>query len=356
MNQASVLPECGPKIQCGDYEMTREMSQRSAQEQVQDDVGEVCEDSKAGYAMIREESLSHLSLREHACEAPEFQQMYHLEDRVPLAEGSFGLVWVCSERQSPEKVVRAVKIVQKSRLRPREFQLLLGEGGEIQTHLRLKHEHIVALYEAFDDLRTVSLVMEYCRGGDLFDAVTANWRAKGLGLPEHDASVALRHILLALAYLDSQHVVHRDIKCENVLLLHANVPIQSNVLKLCDFGFATYDDGNGLTDRLGSPDTVAPEVIIGRRYGTKADVWSAGVMLFMMLSARSPFWAPTDDLVLKRVRAAEWSMTGHPWNTVSEAAKACVRAMMTAEPSQRPTAMDMLGKHVWLSSDCVAAG
>merc|ERR1719247_110513 len=194
--------------------------------------------------------------------------------------------------------------------------------------------------------------MEYGRGGDLFDAITANRKNTGLGIPEIDAAVAQRHILLALEYLDSQHIVHRDIKCENILLLHEKLPISQNVLKLCDFGFATYDDGSGLTDRLGSPDTVAPEVIIGRRYGTKADVWSAGVMLFMMLSARSPFWAPTDDLVLKRVRAAEWSMTGDPWSTVSEAAKACIRAMMTAEPHQRPSAMDMLQKRPWLSSDC----
>lgn len=306
-------------------------------------------------AMVREESASHLFLNERDCEAAEFESKYRLEGRVPLAEGSFGLVWVCSQRGVPTKVLRAVKIVHKSRLRPREFQLLLGEDGEIQTHLRLKHEHIVGLLEAFDDLRTVSLVMEYGRGGDLFDAITANRKNTGLGIPEIDAAVAQRHILLALEYLDSEHIVHRDIKCENVLLLHEKVPIHKNVLKLCDFGFATYDDGSGLTDRLGSPDTVAPEVIIGRPYGTKADVWSAGVMLFMMLSARSPFWAPTDAEVLSRVRDAEWSMTGDAWNLVSEPAKACVRAMMTADPSQRLSAKEILEQHKWLHSAAVPA-
>merc|ERR1719281_1978329 len=105
--------------------------------------------------------------------------------------------------------------------------------------------------------------MEYCRGGDLFDALAQTRQATGRGIPEQDASVAERHILLALAYLDSEHIAHRDIKCENVLLLYEKVQISQNVLKLCDFGFATYDDGSGLTDRLGSPDTVAPEVIKG---------------------------------------------------------------------------------------------
>merc|ERR1719420_1660568 len=131
--------------------------------------------------MVREESASHLFLTKHDCEAAEFEQKYRLERDAPLAEGSFGLVWLCSERAqrvgSVEK--RAAKIIHKSRLRPREYQLLLGDDGEIHTHLQLQHEHIVTLYEAFDDLRTVSLVMEYCRGGDLFDAITKNRKKKG---------------------------------------------------------------------------------------------------------------------------------------------------------------------------------
>jgi len=302
------------------------------------DEGQAEESAIAEGCIVREESLSHFHLSQHNCTAPEFEQRYRLESQSPLAQGTFGLVWVCSERACCDKVLRAVKIVHKSRLRPRELHLLLSEEGEIQTHLRLKHKHIVALYEAFDDLRTVSLIMEYGRGGDLFDAITTRRRTTGLGLLEVDASVAQRHILLALAYLDSQSIVHRDMKCENALLVHEKVPIHENVLKLCDFGFATFDDGNGLTDRLGSPDTVAPEVIKGIPYGTKADVWSAGVMLFMMLSAKSPFWAPTDAQVLARIRVADWSMTGVSWNDVSESAKACVGAMMTADPTLRPSA------------------
>merc|ERR1719281_896576 len=99
--------------------------------------------------------------------------------------------------------------------------------------------------------------MEYCRGGDLFDALAQTRQATGRGIPEQDASVAERHILLALAYLDSQHIAHRDMKCENVLLMHASIQIRKNVLKLCDFGFAACDGGNSLTDQLGTPDTIA---------------------------------------------------------------------------------------------------
>merc|ERR1719161_1314519 len=193
--------------------------------------------------------------------------------------------------------------------------------------------------------------MEYGRGGDLFDAITANRKNTGLGIPEIDAAVAQRHILLALEYLDSEHIVHRDIKCENVLLLHEKVPIHKNVLKLCDFGFATYDDGSGLTDQLGSPDTIAPEVVFRIPYGTKTDVWSAGVILFMMLSARSPFWAATDAEVINNVRENKWSMTGEAWHGVSEGAKECLRSMMTVDPAKRPTAKEILEQHGWLTSN-----
>eukprot|EP00746_Dinoflagellata_sp_MGD_P018907 gnl/MRDRNA2_/MRDRNA2_143883_c0_seq1.p1 gnl/MRDRNA2_/MRDRNA2_143883_c0~~gnl/MRDRNA2_/MRDRNA2_143883_c0_seq1.p1 ORF type:complete len:479 (-),score=57.42 gnl/MRDRNA2_/MRDRNA2_143883_c0_seq1:313-1749(-) len=290
-------------------------------------------------------------LERYGCEAAEFEQRYCLELPSPLAEGSFSVIWVCSECSCHQKkVLRAVKIIQKAKLHPRDFQLLLGDDGEIQTHLGLKHKHIIALYEAFDDIYTVSLVMEYARGGDLADVIMANWRATGLGISEIDASVAQRQILDALAYLDSQRIAHRDMKCENILLVHEKVPLRKNVLKLCDFGFAKYDNGSGLTDMLGSPDTIAPEIIMRNSYGRKVDVWSAGVILFMMLSGTSPFRAPTYKEVVKRVRDNQWSMEGDAWNEVSDLAKACVRSMMTVDPAKRPTAKEVLRHSLWLAT------
>merc|ERR1719263_2145734 len=136
----------------------------------------------------------------------------------------------------------------------------------------MNHPHIVRLFEYFDEPQSVTLVLEWCRGGDLFDAIVKHANAarqeqlnSGLmikkGLSETAAAIVMQHMLSALTYMHLRHVVHRDIKCENILLAHCDVPLVQNVFKLCDFGFATYDAGDGLNDRLGSPDTVAPEVV-----------------------------------------------------------------------------------------------
>ena len=104
------------------------------------------------------------------------------------------------------------------------------------------------------------------------------------------------HLLSALHFLHSQPVVHRDVKCENVLLAKENVPPELNVFKLCDFGFAARPRAPSyrLTTRMGSPDTVAPEVVRGEAYWTPVDCWAAGVLLYMSLSATPPFYAQSD--------------------------------------------------------------
>merc|ERR1712107_40351 len=123
-----------------------------------------------------------------------------------------------------------------------------------------------------------------------------------------------------MGYMHSQQIVHRDIKCENVLLSRVDVPLEENTFKLCDFGFAAVDRGQGLNDRLGSP-TVAPEVVCGHRYGAPVDIWSTGVLLYMMLSAMPPFYAATDSDVLRKVRTGNYSISGGIWEFISQTAK-----------------------------------
>jgi len=224
---------------------------------------------------------------------------------------------------------------------------LLGEDGEIATHMTMKHPHIVELFEYFDDSHTVTMVLEYCHGGDLFDAIVRQSRVTGCGLPEHQAVVATRHTLSALAYVHRQQVVHRDLKCENILLARAGVPLERNVFKLCDFGFAAHDRGEGLKDRLGSPDTVAPEIVAGSRYSFSADLWSMGTLVYMMLSATSPFKAATDADVLRKVRAGCYSLNGALWDSISAPPKHVVTSLMIIDPNLRPSAEETLQK-AWL--------
>lgn len=258
--------------------------------------------------MVREESCSNLfdeiiQTEDTQPDKSEFEDKYALVGNGPLGEGTFGLVWRCTPKSS--KVIRedkemAAKIVRKARLQPRDMKYLLGDDGEVKLHLTMKHDHICELLEYFDEPSTVTLILEYCRGGDLFDSIVAQSKLTGRGFTELQAIIATRHVLSALEYLHKQKVVHRDIKCENILLKHDDIKVEDNIFKLCDFGFAAHDSGQGLTDRLGSPDTVAPEIVVGTKYSTPVDMWSAGVLVYMMLSATCQTCRATAGLMAPR--------------------------------------------------------
>lgn len=304
--------------------------------------------------LFREESCSNLFLFEPGDDEveeqvgqQEFSQKYSLVGEGPLGEGTFGLVWRCSPKASNGNVERAAKIVKKARLQARDMRYLLGEDGEISTHITMKHPNIVELFEYFDEPQSVTLVLEFCKGGDLFDAILTETRRTNRAFTEEAGAVATQHVLSALAYIHGHQVCHRDVKCENVLLAYQGVPVEKNLFKLCDFGFAAHDRGEGFTDRLGSPDTVAPEVVVGKRYSFPADLWSAGTLVYMMLSATPPFYATSDQDVLRKVRQGLYSLAGPIWDTISDPPKHVIKSLMTVDIDLRPTAQETLGK-AWL--------
>lgn len=161
-------------------------------------------------------------------------------------------------------------------------------------------------------------------------------------------------MLAALEYMHGHHVVHRDIKCENVLLAHAGVPIEQNLFKLCDLGFAARDRGLGLSDRLGSPDTVAPEVVRGSTYGTPVDIWSTGVLVYMMLAATPPFSGSTDSEVLKKVLTGTYNLGSAIWERVYRLPKRMIARLITVDASLRPTATLAL-RDEWLTGVSTAS-
>jgi len=279
-----------------------------------------------------------------------FDTAYMLLGDEPLGEGSFGLVWRCQSRKCDGDAAggseeRAAKRIAKARLAARDVRNLFGDGhleGEIKMHLGLSHPHIVGLYEVFQDDDVVSLVMECCNGGDLFDLIASH--SKEGGLSEHVAARVQVHLLSALSFLHAQPVVHRDVKCENVLLSQKGVPPQHNIFKLCDFGFAARPrpPSYRLHTRMGSPDTVAPEVVRGEAYWTPVDCWAAGVLLYMSLSATPPFYAQSDAEVLQKVRNCIYKLDGKRWSFVSDEAKSLIRGLMKFEASSRTTAIEAL--------------
>eukprot|EP00820_Chromera_velia_P024332 Cvel_32861.t1-p1 / transcript=Cvel_32861.t1 / gene=Cvel_32861 / organism=Chromera_velia_CCMP2878 / gene_product=Calcium-dependent protein kinase 2, putative / transcript_product=Calcium-dependent protein kinase 2, putative / location=Cvel_scaffold5206:3376-5449(+) / protein_length=404 / sequence_SO=supercontig / SO=protein_coding / is_pseudo=false len=165
---------------------------------------------------------------------------------------------------------------------------------EIELMKSLDHPNIVRLYETFEDQADIYLVMEYCAGGELFDRLLASG-----SFSELDACRLMNQILAGVAYCHKLRVVHRDLKPENFLFLlkDPNSPI-----KLIDFGLASrYTPGQLLRTRAGTPYYVSPQVLEGR-YGPECDVWSAGVMMYILLCGYPPFNGPTDTEIMERVR------------------------------------------------------
>ncbi|CAE8599941.1 unnamed protein product [Polarella glacialis] len=270
----------------------------------------------------------------------------------PLGEGSFGLVYRCRQRRIEANgkgdsfEERAAKRIAKARLAPRDMRNLFGFRdleGEIRLHLGLNHPNIIRLYEAYDDPVIVSLVLECCSGGDLFDLISGHTDVGGLSEPA--ACRVLLHVLSALKYLHDQPIIHRDVKCENVLMAEP-VGHQPDLatFKLCDLGFAARPRPPCfiLRTRMGSPDTVAPEIIRGEVYGTPVDCWAAGVLLFMALSACPPFFATSDAEVMHKVKLCQYSVEGGRWDTISKEAKEMVCKLMTLSTEDRASASEAL--------------
>ena len=180
----------------------------------------------------------------------------------------------------------AIKIIDKTQLNPSSLQKLFRE---VRIMKHLDHPNIVKLYQVIETDKTLYLVMEFASGGEVFDYLVAHGRMK-----EKEARAKFRQIVSAVEYLHQMHIVHRDLKAEN-LLLDADMNI-----KIADFGFSNeFVPGNKLDTFCGSPPYAAPELFQGKKYdGPEVDVWSLGVILYTLVSGSLPF----DGQNLKELR------------------------------------------------------
>eukprot|EP00930_Biecheleria_cincta_P035257 TRINITY_DN24257_c0_g1_i1.p1 TRINITY_DN24257_c0_g1~~TRINITY_DN24257_c0_g1_i1.p1 ORF type:complete len:786 (-),score=114.76 TRINITY_DN24257_c0_g1_i1:314-2671(-) len=286
--------------------------------------------------------------------AAKFESCYSISSTEPLGKGAFGCVWQCTAKASSPASMRgwgkehAAKIIRKELLRPFDMEHLIRE---VRIHSKMKHPQIAELREHFTDDQAVTLVVELCHGGDLFEALKAQSKGTGLGFSELTAVRVGKHLLGALAYMHSLRFVHRDVKCENVLLAHRleSVSPEQNVYKLSDFGLATVDNGVGLNDVVGSPYYVAPEMILGLRYSSKVDLWSLGILLYVAVAAQPPFSASTVKARVQQACDGALSFDSPCWKNVSLQGKEALALLLASRPSYRPTAETAL-QFKWLVS------
>ena len=209
------------------------------------------------------------------------------------------------------------------------------------------HPNVTYLRATYEDRQNVHLVMDLCAGGELFDAIVKRGQYS-----EKDAATMIRTIVSVVAHCHNMGVMHRDLKPEN-FLLESKDP---NSRVLCtDFGLSVYfKPGDAFNEVVGSAYYVAPEVL-KKKYGPEADIWSCGVILYILLSGVPPFWGETETEIFKSILGDEADFRGESWSKISKEAIDCVSRMLERDPSKRATAEEIL-KHPWMKENGVASG
>ncbi|CAH9077645.1 unnamed protein product [Cuscuta europaea] len=268
----------------------------------------------------------------------EIAKLYELERE--LGRGQFGTTYLCTEKATGSKY--ACKSISTGRLVKSE-----KEVADMRMEVRmLEHlsgqPNIVEFKGAYEDRNHLYLVMELCSGGELFDRITA----KG-SYSEKEAARIGRQVVNVVHACHFMGVIHRDLKPENFLLVTKD---DQSPLKATDFGLSIFiEEGRVLRDIVGSAYYIAPEVLT-RNYGKEIDVWSAGVILYILLSGFPPFYAETENGIFKAILKARLDLESNPWPSISPSAKDLIRKMLTVDPKRRITAAAAL-EHPWLKED-----
>lgn len=269
---------------------------------------------------------------------PKLDELYVLDKQI--GKGAFGVVRLGHNKATNEPV--AVKSISKAKLTCKEdIQDVQAEVAIM--NLVAGHGNVVMLESTHEDKDYVHIVMELCQGGELFDHIV-----EAQHFTERKAAQIFRKMVEVVNHCHELGVMHRDLKPENFLLTSK----AEGDLKLTDFGLGVFfKHGERFRDLVGSPYYVAPEVL-RKNYSHQADMWSLGVILYILLSGLPPFWGDTEDQIFRMVLKGQIDFKSDPWPKISEAAKDCVRKLLEMDASKRATSEQIL-KHDWLVKEGV---
>jgi len=260
----------------------------------------------------------------------QLEQDYELQNRV-LGTGMSGAVRLAKGRSDGRRY--AVKSFEKSNLSPKNRQDLRNEA---ELYLQFDHPHIAQLNMVFETDDMLHLVMECMEGGELYERLATQRR-----YTESAAADAVYQMLLAIAYLHAHKIAHRDLKLENFLYESKG----TSHLKLIDFGLAKiWDPSTRMSQACGSIHYVAPEVL-SQSYTTQADMWSVGIIAYMLLVG-SPAFSGSDSEILRKIKAGMPHFSSK-FGKLSEPAQSFVRSLLQKDPLERLTAAQAL-EHPWI--------
>ena len=258
-----------------------------------------------------------------------------------LGEGSFGLVYLGKHKISG--VERAIKNINKDKahLTAEEEKTLKKEINILKT---LDHPNIMKVYEYFDNPDCFTIVSELCTGGELFKIIEDH------RLKENAGKYVMKQLLSAVAFCHKNGIIHRDLKPENILLEEKEEETKEYfTIKVIDFGTSGMGKkGQKYNEVIGTPFYIAPEVL-NNNYDEKCDMWSCGVILYVMLSGEPPFYGDNDDEIYNQILTTEVKFEEKEWDGISEEAKDLIRKLLNKNNKERLSAVEALN-HPWIKS------
>ncbi|XP_038828580.1 serine/threonine-protein kinase H1-like [Salvelinus namaycush] len=247
---------------------------------------------------------------------------------------------------------RVVRVEHRATRQPFAIKMMEVEAregrevcdSELGVLRRVSHLNVVQLVEVFQSPQRVYMVLELATGGELFDRVIAKGH-----FTERDATRALQMTLAGVGYLHSLGITHRDLKPENLLYYH---PGADSRLLVTDFGLASFgnkDPGGdwSMTTTCGTPEYMAPEVVLRMPYSCQVDMWALGVIAYILLSGSMPFEDDSRPRLYRAILRGRYSFHGEPWPSVSNLAKDFIECLLGVDPSSRLTAIQAL-QHPWV--------
>jgi calcium/calmodulin-dependent protein kinase I len=260
-----------------------------------------------------------------------------LDANDKLGEGQFAVVRKAQHKQSGK--IYAVKCIKKAQLNEEDLQALIVE---VQVMKKLHHPNLVGFVEFYTDVDYYFLVMELMTGGELFQRIVEKERYS-----EREARDLVKTLTQAIAYCHEAGVVHRDLKPENILLAD---PSETALVKIADFGFAKMiqsTEDRTLETACGTPGYVAPEILRNERYGKEVDIWSLGVIFYILLCGYPPFHDSNQKRLFEKIKRAEYEFDSPDWDGISDHAKDLITKILVPDPRRRLTAAQILS-HPWV--------
>ena len=253
-----------------------------------------------------------------------------------LGKGGYGKVFQVKNK-STNKSYACKKLSKLNIKNVKKFQ------NEIEVLMKMDHPNIVKLYEVFESDNSLYLIMEECYGGELFDRILHRINTNNM-YTEREACLLMKQIIGAIEYCHNNGIAHRDLKPENLLYLKEGSE-ENNPLKIADFGLSqSINLKKMLTSKVGTSYYVPPEILAGN-YTEKCDIWSAGIILYILLSGEPPFNGPNDETIFARIKTYKYEFPEQKWSKISVEAKDLLSKMLIQE-DKRLSASQVL-QHPW---------